>query len=121
MQPSDQNPPPLRPEEMGWGLFCHASFLIGLGVIVPWLVYRNQEDKQSPLGRHALEALNYHITIYFYLVLCVAMIPILVGLFLLFGLMVTAIGICLIAILRAWQGATVHYPLCMRLIKPPAR
>jgi len=46
---------------------------------------------------------------------------ILVGLFLLFGLMVTAIGICLIAILRAWQGATVHYPLCMRLIKPPAR
>lgn len=110
------NPPPLRPDEKGWGVFCHASLLLGLGVIVPALVYWRTSDRESPLGRHAREALNFQITIYLYSFLCALLIPAIIGLFLLFGVVVTGAVIGLIGTIRAWRGATVHYPFCMRYV-----
>ena len=116
-------------EERQWGMFAHLAALIGLiipfgnllGPLVVWLVKRDTMPFVADQGK---ESLNFQITVS---VLCVVLgilafilSFVLIG-FLLFpviGLIgLAALVLCVIAGLKANEGAAYRYPFSIRLIK----
>ncbi len=112
--PVEATAPSLAHEERAWGVFCHLSLLVGLGVLGPWAVGRWVATPESALARHAREALNYQITFYVYAGLCGLLVFVVIGIFLLPGLALVGGWLAAVAAWRTSQGAPVHYPMSIR-------
>ena len=65
---------------------------------------------------HAREALNFHISLLLYSVLCVPLLFIGVGFLLLAGLWLLAFVFAIVAAVRAGDGRPHRYPLTIRFV-----
>lgn len=107
-------------DERLWGLLAHLSWIAGsivaiapLGPLVVFLVFK---DRSPFLRRHALEALNFWITVYIGLAISLLLMLILVG-FVTFTLIgIAALVLSIIAALAANKGEEYRYPFTLRLI-----
>lgn len=85
--------PPLNPtDERTWAILLHLSPLIGFGLWAPlvvWLVFRGRGPF---LEHHALQALNFHITI----VIAAAVTAVV-------GILTFGIGLVLVLVVMVWQ------------------
>jgi uncharacterized Tic20 family protein len=81
-------------------ILCHLSLLIGVGFLLPLIVYLVKKDESPWVGAHAKEVLNFHISLIIYGI----------GFFFLVFLL---IGIPLI---RASENDFYRYPLTIRLL-----
>ncbi len=107
-------------DERLWGLLAHLSWIAGsivgispLGPLVVFLVFK---DRSPFLRRHALEALNFWITVYIGLAISLALMLIVVG-FLTFAVIsIAALVLSIIAALAANKGEEYRYPFTLRLI-----
>jgi uncharacterized Tic20 family protein len=105
-------------EDRTLAMLTHLSGII-LGFIVPlviWLVNKDKPDK-GWLNDQAKEALNFQITIAIAYVICMVLAVIIIG-----GLLAPVVWIinvifCIIAGLKANEGAAYRYPFALRLIK----
>ncbi len=101
-----------------WIVLCHLSVFIGAGLLLPLIVYLvTKEDSESPIPAHAKETLNFHISLFIYMMIGLATIVIAIGFLI---IIVVAIGSCVLAIIgaiRASNGELYHYPLTIRFIK----
>lgn len=107
---------PLRAdEERLWGLLCHLSFFV-LGIIAPIIIMLTLGNRSQFVRYHAVEALNFHITVWIAGLVTGLLILLLIGLVLLPLVLVVSAIFAIIAAIQAYQGQYYRYPLTLRLV-----
>ena len=125
----EQTPvPPVEPagdvpqEERTFGMLCHISALAGyiipfgniLGPLVMWLIKKEQMPFVDEQGK---EALNFQITVFIAVLICIPLIFVLIGLLLLPVVGIGALVLMIIAAVKANAGEHYRYPVSIRFIK----
>jgi len=103
-------------EEKLWMILSHVSLLLGVGLVLPLVVYLVKKDTSPLVAHHAKEALNFQISVVLYSLACVLLSFFIVGFFLMFGLVVASMVFSLIASIKASEGVLYRYPLTLRLV-----
>jgi len=120
-------PPLSASEEHTWAMIAHigvlvaAWFLMGfLCPLVVWLIFRFRSDY---VRRHALESLNFQISLLIYTAIAVILVLITFGLGVLIIVPLIVIGaiaalvVIILATMAASSGREYRYPLTIRLVR----
>jgi uncharacterized Tic20 family protein len=86
-------------------------------VILPLVVYLAMRSESEYVAANAKEALNFHITIYIYLLCCLPLAFVLIGIPLMFLIGIGSLVLAIVGAVKASDGACYHYPLTIRLVK----
>lgn len=112
-------PPPTPKPDGNDKLFiilCHLSLFLGVGLILPLIVFLVKKGESENVAAHAKEALNFHLSLMIYgfgaLLLCM----IFIGIPLLFALALMAFVLPIVAAVKASEGNFYRYPLTLRLV-----
>jgi len=119
---------PLSPsEERTWSMIAHIGSLVAawfaMGFLCPlvvWLVYRDRSDF---VRRHALESLNFQLSLLIYGIIAAILVAITFGLGILIVIPLALIGVIaalvviILATVAASGGREYRYPLTIRLVK----
>ncbi|QTN33236.1 DUF4870 domain-containing protein [Akkermansiaceae bacterium] len=112
-----QAPPPPSARSQGdeqlWIVFCHISLLLGIGIILPLVVYLVKKDESPRITHHAREALNFHISVLIYSVVCAITC---IGIPLVPFIGIAAMVLSIIAAVKASDPFPYRYPLTLRLV-----
>lgn len=110
------------------GLVAHLSGFVAIGPLIVWLMNKDKPEKAF-VTRHAVEALNFVITIWLTMIILIVMsivlafIPILgwiAGIVLWMVMIVVGVGaavLLIMAAIKANDGSDYRYPVSLRLIK----
>ena len=113
-------PPPVPAPTQGndklFIVLCHLSLILGVGFILPLIVYLVKRTESELVAAHAKEVLNFHISLVIYAVCSFCLIFVCVGIPLLMGLGLMAFICAIIAAIQASEGGFYRYPLTIRLI-----
>ena len=106
---------PVRSEDTLLALACHLSWIIGLPIVVPLVVYLVRGS--VPFTReHAAEAVNFHITTAVYAAVAAILVLVVVGIFLLIAVGIFFVVCTVLAAVAAGQGRRFRYPLTLHLL-----
>jgi uncharacterized Tic20 family protein len=108
------NPP--KGNDKIWSILSHLSAFLGVGILLPLVVWLAMRHESEYVAQNAREALNFHISLYIYSLCCVPLIFILIGIPLLIVLWLGSIVLAIIAAVRASNGECYRYPLILRLV-----
>jgi uncharacterized Tic20 family protein len=100
-----------------WSMLSHLSAFFGVGIILPLVVYLAMRKESEYVACNAREALNFHISVFIYILCCIPLAFVLIGIPLLFGLGIGSIVLAIIAAVKASDGGCYHYPLTLQLVK----
>lgn len=101
-----------------WNVLLHLSPIIGLGLIGPLVVYLvTRNDTDSSIPDHAKETLNFHISMFIYVMVAAILCLIVIGVFLLLILAIASVVLAVIGAVRASDGIVYKYPFCIRFVK----
>ena len=101
-----------------WIVLCHLSVFFGAGLLLPLIVYLvTKTDPDSPVPIHAKEALNFHISMFIYMMIGLVLIVAFVGILIVFAVAILSIILAIIGSIKAVNDEFYHYPLTIRLIK----
>ena len=129
MEPTQENPIPVSPtppppnsEQNTWAMFCHLSSLSGyiipfgniLGPLVVWLMKKETMPLVDDQGK---ESMNFQITVAIAAIVCIPLIFVCVGIFLLIAVGILDLVFTIIAAIQASKGTAYRYPFALRLIK----
>ena len=107
---------PVRSEDTLLALAGHLSWLVGLPILVPLVIFLVKGD--NPFVRHhAAEALNFHITTTIYATVSAVLILVLVGFLMLAVLGVFFLVCSVLAAVAAGNGRSYRYPLTLHLVR----
>ena len=99
-----------------WSMLSHLSFLIGVGILLPLVVYLAMRKESAYVAENAREALNFHISVIIYCICCIPLTLILVGIPLLIIIGLGTLVLAIIAAVKASDGDCFRYPLTLRLV-----
>lgn len=119
---------PLSPsEERTWAIVAHVGTFVAawfaMGFLCPlviWLIFR---DRSEYVRRHALESLNFQLSLLIYAVVAVVLVLVTFGLgvLIVFPLLligaVAALVVIILATIAASNGQEYRYPLSIRLVR----
>ncbi len=100
-----------------WSILCHLSALMGVGFLLPLVVYLAMRQESEYVADNAREALNFHITVLIYAICLVPLVFLIIGVPLMLVLGVGSLILAVLAAVRASDGKCYHYPLTLRLVK----
>lgn len=110
--------------ERQWGMGCHLAALAGylmsfvaanlLGPLIIWLLKREESAFVDEQGK---ESLNFQLSLLIYSLACGLLIFVGIGVFLLLPLWVFGFICPIIGAVKASEGISYRYPLCIRFIK----
>ena len=107
-------------EERTWAWISHAGTIVAawvaLGFLCPLAIMLTKGNESPYVRRHAVESLNFQISLYIYLAVCFVLVFVLIGLFLMPALGVFALVAIILATVKAANGEDFRYPLCIRLV-----
>ncbi len=103
--------------EKVWSILSHLSWFIGLPILLPLAVWLGMRGESAYAANNAKEALNFHISIFIYLLCSLPLFLILIGYFVWLLLCAGAIVLAVIAAINASDGRSYHYPLTLHLIR----
>jgi len=107
---------PRQSDEKLWIVLCHVSIFLGVGIILPLIVYLVKRGESPVIAAHAAEVLNFHLSLLFWTICTIPFVFILIGIPVIFGLYIMAMVCAIIAAIRASEGGFYRYPLTVRLI-----
>ena len=99
-----------------WSMLCHLSALLGVGFVLPLVVYLAMRKESEYVAANAREALNFHISVPIYSLCCIPLVFILIGIPLLIVLGLGSLILAIIATIKASDGQCYRYPLTLRLV-----
>jgi len=107
-----------------WAMFCHLAGLAGFavpvilsGIIAPLIVWQIKKDDHPFIDKNGKEALNFQISVGIYALVCIPLCFVCVGMVLLPAVYIFNLVFLLIAGIKANNGESYRYPLCIRFIK----
>lgn len=122
-QPVYQQAPPagLSPaDERTWGAAAHWSSyvasLVGLSFLGPLVVMLTQGNKSAFVRQHAVESLNFQLSLLIYAIVSGVLILVLVGIFLLIAVGLMWLVFPILATIKASAGEPYRYPLTIRMV-----
>jgi uncharacterized Tic20 family protein len=92
------------------------SAWIAMGFIVPLVIMLTKGTTSPFVRRHAVESLNFQISLLIYLVVSAILILAIIGIFLMIALGIFALVVIILATVKAANGEEYRYPLCIRLV-----
>lgn len=113
MQTTQLSFPPPSGNHKIWGILSHLSGFIGVGFILPLVVYFAMRDDSEYVAANARAALNFHLSLLIYGLCCIPLIFVLIGIPLLIVLGLGSLVLSIIAAIKASDGGCYHYPLCI--------
>lgn len=99
-----------------WSMLSHLSALLGVGFILPLVVYLAMRQESKYVAENAREALNFHLSVLIYCLCCVPLVFILIGIPLLIIIGVGSLVLAIVATIKASDGHCYRYPLTLRLV-----
>lgn len=99
-----------------WIIFCHLSLILGIGFLLPLVVFLVKKDEYPAVAEQAREALNFHISVYLYLFISFLLCFILIGIPLLFIVGIGSAVLSIVATIKVSEGKPYRYPLTIRLV-----
>ncbi len=102
--------------EKALAILCHVSLFLGVGFLLPLIVFLVKKNESPWLGAQAREVLNFHISLVIYGIVCFILVFFVIGIPLLFALGLFGAICSIIGAVRAADGILYHYPLTIRLI-----
>jgi uncharacterized protein len=99
-----------------WALLCHLSGFLGVGFILPLVIYLAMRKESAYVAENAREALNFHISVLIYAICCIPLVFIIIGIPMLLALGVASLILAVIAAVKASDGECYRYPLTLRLV-----
>ena len=114
--PTNTPPPLMKSEDKLWVVISHLSVLLGFGLIVPFIVYLVKKDESPVIAFHSREALNFHISIYLYALLCIPLMMVFIGIPILILLGIATFILSLVAAVRGADGREYRYPFTIRFV-----
>ena len=109
-------PAPVATSDKALIILCHVSALIGVGFVLPFIVWLVKKNEPDVVAEHAKETLNFHLSWLLYVILCVPLTWIVIGIPILFALGIAAIVLAIIGAVKASDGVLYRYPLTIRFI-----
>ncbi len=107
-----------------WAMFCHLGGLAGYlvpviisGIITPLIIWQIKKDKDPFIDENGKEAVNFQISIAIYSLICIPLVFIIIGIFLLIALGIIDLVCIIIAAIKANNGEHYRYPITIRFIK----
>ncbi len=103
-------------------MLCHlsglAGYIIPLGnVLGPFLIWQIKKNTMPSIEPHAKDALNFQISMLIYVVVCIALIFAVIGVFLLPILGIFGLVCLIVAAVKANNGERWKYPLSIRFLQ----
>ncbi|MCK6461738.1 MAG: DUF4870 domain-containing protein [Planctomycetes bacterium] len=105
-----------------WGMLCHLTALSGfvglpfghiLGPLICWLIKKNDHEFVDDQGK---EALNFQITLTIAAIVCIPLVFLIIGIFMLIAVAVLGVVFSIIGAIKANEGVRYRYPFALRLI-----
>lgn len=119
-QPSHLAPAAGRPltanDIQMWSAGAHGGALI-LGFVAPLVVMLTKGNESPAIRRHAVESLNFQITMAIAMTVSIFLIFILIGILTTIALSIGWIVLTVIATIKAYNGEDYQYPVNLRLVK----
>jgi uncharacterized Tic20 family protein len=85
---------------------------------IPALVIYLVKKQESPyVAEHAKEALNFGISMFIYCIICIPLIFLIIGIFLLIAIGIGSLILYIIAAVKAADDVLYRYPFTIRFIK----
>jgi len=95
-----------------------AGYIIPFGNIIgPLVMMLTQKGKSEFATDQARESLNFQITVLIAFLLCIPLIFVIIGIFLMPVIGITALVFVIIASIKANGGERYRYPFALRLVK----
>jgi len=98
-------------------ILSHLSAILGVGLILPFIVWLIKKSEPDMVAAHAAEALNFHLSVLLYGILLLPLCMIVIGIPLLIFIGIASVVLAIIAAVRASDGVLYRYPLTIRLVK----
>ncbi len=107
-------------EERTWALVAHVGTLVAawfaMGFVCPLVIMLIKGNESPFVRRHAVESLNFQISLLIYLVVSAVLVLLVVGIFMLIALGIFALVVIIMATIAASNGQDYRYPLTIRLV-----
>ena len=108
-------------DEKNWAMLCHLGGLVHFlpfgQIIVPMIIWMVKKEELPFVDDQGKEALNFQISMLIYYLICIPLIFIVIGIFLLAMLGLVNLILVILAAVKAQQGEAFRYPLSLNLIK----
>ena len=103
-------------DEKTWALIAHVSALVA-GFLGPPIVLAVKGNNSKWVQAHAIESLNFNITLFIVCMVCAVLAFLLIGLCLIIPVVMVSVVLSIVAGVKAFQGSAYRYPVTLRLIK----
>jgi uncharacterized protein len=103
-------------DEKTMALLAHVLTYVG-GFVAPLIIFLLKKDESPFVREHALESLNFQISVTIYVIGSVILIFAVIGIFLLIAIGLAAFVLVILATIKASEGKSFRYPLTLRLIQ----
>lgn len=110
-------PVPASTSDKALIILSHLSALMGVGFVLPFIVWLVKRHEADLVAAHAAEALNFHLSVLLYTLCLVPFCFIGIGVPFLIVLLLGSVVLAIIAAVRASDGGFYRYPLTIRLVK----
>jgi uncharacterized protein len=108
------------PEERNWALASHVGTFVAawfaMGFLAPLIIMLVKGNDSPFVRRHAVESLNFQISLLIYLVISFILAFVLIGFLLMALVGIFALVVIILATIKAANGEDFRYPLCIRLV-----
>ncbi|QSQ15988.1 DUF4870 domain-containing protein [Myxococcus landrumensis] len=113
--------PMLSQDDKTMGLVAHIGTIlanfVGLGFAVPLVLMLTKGKESSFVREHAVESLNFQITVFIAGIIAAATSCLFIGLLIAPVVLIVALVFPVIAGLKANEGQAYKYPFALRLVK----
>lgn len=103
-------------DEKTMAILSHILTLV-CGFLAPLIIYLIKKDESPYVRKHAVESLNFQISVVIYGIGAAILVFLIIGIFLLIALGILAVILAIIATVKASEGKFYQYPFTIRLIK----
>jgi uncharacterized protein len=100
-----------------WSMLCHLSGILGVGLVLPLVVYLAMRHDSAYVACNARTALNFHLSVLLYGACCLPLVFVFIGVPLLVLLALAALVLAIIATVKAADGGCYDYPLSIPFVR----
>jgi len=107
---------PLAGDDKLWIVLSHLSVLFGVGLLLPLIIYLVKRGDSPAVAYHSREALNFHITVLLYSIVCGLLVFVIIGIPLLALLGLATFVLAIVAAIKGADNVPYRYPMTLRLV-----